>query len=239
MSNRPKRKTPTSAKVAAARGQSSARTIWIIVGAIVVVALAGVIAIAVSSSEEPASGDLSYGDVEVTGTPLPEMAQGSATDPAIGETIPTVAGVSFDDSPINIGPGGKAKIVMLLAHWCPHCQAEVPRIQDWLDDNGMPADVDLVSIATGTTSSRSKYPPGKWLREEQWSVPTLVDDEAGTAGAAFGLSSFPFFVVVDSSGEVVYRTSGELSVEQWGALVEAARTGTAPSGGGGQSSPAG
>ena len=69
-------------------------------------------------------------------------------------------------------------------------------------------------------------------------MPTLVDDEQGTAGDAFGLSSFPFFVVVDGSGKVIYRTSGELSDQQWAALVDAARTGVAPSIGGGQSSAA-
>jgi len=254
VSNRPNRRTPASVRVAEAQAQSRSRTLWIVVGVAVVVVLALVIAIALTRNEEESaegggaspsggtivpSGDVSEGSVAVTGADLPPLTSGATSDPAVGETIPTVAGESFDGSSISIGPDGQPKVVLILAHWCPHCQAEVPRIQAWLDANGMPDDVELVAIATGTTSSRPNFPPGEWLREEGWSVPTLVDDAAGTAGAAFGLSSFPFFVVTDGSGQVVYRISGELDEAQWEALIEAARTGTAPGGGeSGESSPA-
>jgi hypothetical protein len=105
----------------------------------------------------------------------------------------------------------------------------VPRIQEWLDEDGMPADVNLVAVATANDPSRVNYPAGDWLRKEGWSVPTIVDDEEGTAAKAIGLSAFPFFVVVDADGEVVLRTSGELDRGQWDALLEAARTGQAES----------
>jgi thiol-disulfide isomerase/thioredoxin len=254
MSNRPNRRASASARVAAAQAQSRGRTIWIIVGVAVVVALALVIAVAVTGSDDAVegggpspsggtvvpSGDLSQGTVDVTGESLPGLTRGASTDPAVGQTIPTVAGESFDGSAISIAPGGKPKVVMLLAHWCPHCQAEVPRIQQWLDANGMPSDVDLIAISTSASASRPNYPPGDWLRGEGWSVPTMVDDGEGTAIRAFGLTSYPFFVVVDDTGAVVFRTSGELSETQWEALVDAARTGIAPAGGGsGESSPAG
>jgi thiol-disulfide isomerase/thioredoxin len=217
--------------------------VWAVVAIAVVVLLAAVIAIAVTRSEQSIagggpspsggtvvpSGDLDYGTVDVAGTPLPEMRTGSS-DAAVGERIPTVTGEQFDGAGITIAPGGKPKVVMFVAHWCPHCQAEVPRIQDWLDQNGMPNDVDLYTVATGTSSSRPNYPPGDWLREQGWSVPTTLDDEESTAAQAFGLTSYPFFVVVDGSGNAVFRTSGELTMQQWEAVLEAARTGTAPAG---------
>jgi thiol-disulfide isomerase/thioredoxin len=152
-------------------------------------------------------------------------------------TIPTVIGQSFDGSPVEIAPGGKPKVVMFLAHWCPHCQAEVPRLQEWLDTNGVPTDVDFFAVATGTTDTRGNFPPGNWLRREAWSVRTLVDDEQGTAATAFGLSGFPFFVVVDAQGAVVTRVSGELSVDQWDQLLEAARSGGGGVSGEGPQSP--
>ena len=251
MSNRPKKKTPSSSRVAAARGDAHrSRTLWIVLGVFVVVLVAGIVAIAASSSKkEEASGggpspsggtvvpagDLNFGSVNVSGTPLVKLPNASTsasstsqTDPALGATIPTATGQQFDGSSISIGPGGKPKVIMFVAHWCPHCQAEVPRIQQWLDASGMPSDVDLYAVATGTTASRPNYPPGDWLRGKDWSVPTMVDDEEFTAANAFGLSSYPFFVVVDSSGKVVTRTSGELSEDGWNALLEAARTGVPP-----------
>ena len=33
--------------------------------------------------------------------------------------------MSFDGTPVEIAPDGKAKLVVFLAHWCPHCRAEV------------------------------------------------------------------------------------------------------------------
>ena len=119
----------------------------------------------------------------------------------------------------------EAMIVLGLAHWCGHCQAEVPRLQEWFDDNGMPDDVDVVALATGSSSSQPNFPPGEWLVREGWSVPTLVDDEASTGGTAYGVQGFPAFVVVDADGDVVQRASGELTVEQWEQLLEAARSG--------------
>jgi thiol-disulfide isomerase/thioredoxin len=237
----------------AQRASRSNSTWWIVIGVVVVVALAAIIAFAVSGGEtdieggsaSPSGGtvvpegDLSYGQVQVEGTALPQLSRGGA-DTAAGDPIPTINGEAFDGSAISIATDGKPKVVMALAHWCPHCRAEVPRIQGWLDDSGMPGDVELYAIATGTSPAQPNFPPGEWLRDEGWSVPTLVDSEENTAARALGLSSYPFFVVVDASGNVVLRTSGELNEEQWQTLLEAARTGSiGGTGVEGESSPAG
>jgi cytochrome c biogenesis protein CcmG, thiol:disulfide interchange protein DsbE len=250
MSNRPKAQPSRSARVKAARDQSSSgRMAWIVGGVVVVVAAAVLIAVLATGSDDVEgggeaasggtvvpSGDLDHGDVQVEGAPLVQAAGG--VDAAVGQPIPTVEGETFDGSAVRIGADGQPKVVLFLAHWCPHCQAEVPRLQTWLNDNGMPTDVEVVSVATSTTSTRANYPPGAWLRREGWSVPTLVDDEEATAAAAFGLTGFPFFVAVDAEGNVVSRASGELSIEQWEALLDAARTGQPPGITGGAESPA-
>jgi cytochrome c biogenesis protein CcmG/thiol:disulfide interchange protein DsbE len=237
VSNRPNRTASRSAKVTqASRAGSSNALLWVVLA--VVVVIAGIVALAVTrdSGQEGGgaspsgatvvpSGDLDYGSVIVDGSPLPVSTGTTATDPAVGDALPTIEGQQFDGSPIVVEGDGSPKIVMTLAHWCPHCRAEVPRIQEWLDENGMPSDVDLVAIATATDASRPNFSPGDWLREEGWSVPTLVDDEQSSAMAALGVDGFPGFVVVDAQGRVVLRTSGEQSVAQWEALLDAARTG--------------
>jgi thiol-disulfide isomerase/thioredoxin len=162
--------------------------------------------------------------VEVTGTALPRLADPSA-DPAVGERAPTVTGVSFDGSPVTIAPNGEAQVIVFVAHWCPHCQAEVPVITQWLADNGQPEGVELRAVSTGVNAAAPNYPPSAWLEGEGWPIPTLVDEPDSVAANTFGLSAFPFFVAVNDQGEVVARISGELTIAQLEALVAAAREG--------------
>lgn len=49
----------------------------------------------------------------------------------------------------------------------------------------------------------------------------IVDDEANSVSNAFGLSGFPFWVAVDGSGAVVFRSAGALSISDFESLAEA------------------
>ena len=244
MSNRPNQSKSASSRVRdAANGGKSKSTTWLWVGLAVVVVVIGIVVIGVSRSSSNSSGNggaaspsggtvvpdgkLTIGQIEVAGTNLPAKPSTGA-DPAIGMTIPKVTGQSFDGKTDVITPDGKPMIIMAVAHWCSHCQKEVPLIQDWLDTNGMPADVEVVSIATANDSGKPNYPAGDWLRKVGWSVPTILDDKASTGAAALGVGGFPFFIVVSPEGKVIFRTSGEITMGQWEGLLEAAKTGVSP-----------
>lgn len=257
MSNRPNPKPPSRRPSSGARPATSSgarveaaatgsRTpLWIGAGVAVLVLGCLLIAIIVSSrgSETPALSDkaaasgatvvpvtgsaIPYGTVKVEGTPLVEQPEAGA-DPAIGKPAPALVGQQFDGSALTIPASGTPKIVMFVAHWCPHCQKEVPLLTSHLNADGLPKGVALFTVATGTRDDAANYPPGAWLQREGWIVPTLVDDKVATAAKAYGLSGYPYFVVVDAAGNVVTRASGELTTAQFDALVEAARTGKAP-----------
>jgi len=240
VSNRPTKKPMASQRVqTASKAAERSRTIWIFVAVFVVVAVIAIVAIAMrgGGSSNPGGaasksggtvvpgGNLAYGSIDVKGTALPQYS-GTGSDPGVGQTAPDVVGQQFDNSRIAITNDGKPKVVMFVAHWCPHCQAEVPRIQKWLDDNGMPSDVELYTVATATDSSKPNYSPAAWLRRAGWSVPTMVDDKKSDAATAYGLASYPYFVAVGANGKVVQRGSGELTTDQWVALLDAARQGS-------------
>jgi len=245
VSNKPSSKPQASAKVRAASGAGRSSSLWLWLGIVAVILVVGVVAVVVGRSSSSGSssggsssrsggtvvpnGSLQYGSLDVSGTALaqaPETA--GATDPAVGQTLPTIDGQTFDTSRITIGPDGKPQVVMVVAHWCPHCNAEVPKIQQWLDDNGMPADVGLVTLATANDPTRVNFPAGDWLRQKGWSVPTLLDDKSNAGAKALGVGGYPTFIVVGADGKVVFRTSGEITIPQWEQLLQAARTGTAP-----------
>jgi cytochrome c biogenesis protein CcmG/thiol:disulfide interchange protein DsbE len=150
--------------------------------------------------------------VTVTGTDLPAYEDGAA-DPAVGTPMPTLEGTALDGSSLTIPASGRPTMIVFLAHWCPHCQAEVPVVQGWVDGGGLPAGVDLLSVSTASDPARPNYPPSEWLAGEGWTAPVLVDGNEA-ALAAGGVSAFPFFVAVDADGNVIQRASGELTEQQ-------------------------
>jgi cytochrome c biogenesis protein CcmG, thiol:disulfide interchange protein DsbE len=203
-------------------------------GMLGVVAAAGIAAFLVNRGDDgpppaPAPGAIQEtAPVSVAGsplTPLPGDATGlidPATDAAVGAAAPVLTGQSFDGSPVGIGLDGRAKVVVFLAHWCPHCRAEVPVVAAWLRGGGSSPELDWYSVSTSVDASVPNYPPSAWLASEGWSIPVLADSDDGAAAEAYGLSSFPYFVAVSSDGTVAARASGELTIDELDALARAA-----------------
>lgn len=184
--------------------------IWIIGG---VVGLGLIVALAFSIASEPELDDsIGFGDPTVEGDPLPFLADPAAGDPTLGFTAPTVSGADWNGNAVSIEPDGRPKIVVFLAHWCSHCQAEVPEIQQWVDSGAVPDDVDLYSVTVFTDSLRPNWPPQDWLEEEGWTAPVVMDDEVGSVVEAFGVRGTPFYVVLDGENTNLGRFSGQVGV---------------------------
>ena len=158
--------------------------------------------------------------VEVTGAPLPTL--GTGPDAAVGSVIPELHGASFDGTPVDVTRAGQAKLILFVAHWCPHCQREVPLLADFLRSHTLPAGVQLVTVATATSADLPNYPPSAWLANQHWPAPILADSADSAAAKAFGLPGYPYFVAVDSAGHVVARTSGEITTDQFMNLAQRA-----------------
>jgi thiol-disulfide isomerase/thioredoxin len=155
----------------------------------------------------------------VTGQQLPALTD-PATDAAVGQPIPELSGVGLDGQPLRIGPGDGPTAIVVLAHWCPHCQAELPALVDYLAQGSMPAGVSIVGISTAIDPVRPNYPPSAWFDREGWTQPTLTDDANSTALRALGVNSFPGFVFVAADGTVAQRITGDIGVEQLTQILE-------------------
>jgi cytochrome c biogenesis protein CcmG/thiol:disulfide interchange protein DsbE len=193
--------------------QSSAkpRSIPIVGIVVAVVAVLAVVAVVFAGNTEVGS---EYGEPQVQGQ-LSLMPPETAVDTsATGETAPIVIGADFDGNEVRIENDGRAKAIVLLAHWCPHCQNEVPEVQAWLDSGGGVEGVDLYSIATAMDSTRDNFPSSEWLDREGWTAPVVVDDADDTVYRAYGLGGFPFWVFVNSDGTVAARAAGRLGIDQ-------------------------
>jgi thiol-disulfide isomerase/thioredoxin len=193
-----------------------------VVGGIVVVALLVTILLTFSGN----SGATESGEPTVTGNALPVL-QDNASDPAIGLPIPEVAGADFAGNRVTIARDGRAKVIVFLAHWCPHCQYEAPILRDFVDQGLVPDTVDFYSVTTGISATRDNYPPSEWLEREGWNIPLIVDDTGNTVGEAFGLSAYPFWVIVGPDDTVLGRLAGRIEADNLPALFDGVAAETA------------
>lgn len=171
----------------------------------------------------PESIDFSrgFGTVTVDGDRLPAFESG-ALDPAIQMTAPTITGEDWNGTETSITADGRPKIILFLAHWCPHCQTEVPEVNQWLDDGNLSDDVDLYSVTVMTDYNKSNWPPQDWLIAGDWQLPVIMDDGASSAAFAYGVVSVPFYVVLDGNNSTLVRVSGGIGAEGLDTLVRIA-----------------
>jgi len=135
-------------------------------------------------------------------------------DPARGKIAPVVNGFGFDGSPLTIAPTGKPMLVVFLAHWCPHCNAEIPRLIEWKDSGAMPADLGVVGVSTGARDDAPNWPPSQWVVDKAWPWPVMADNEDQSAAVAFGVSGYPGLILLNGDGKVLARRSGEAGIDE-------------------------
>ena len=223
-STRAPRARSSSVAKAAQAGEGS-KKIWIVAAVVLVVALAGVMAIALAG--EDSASDVREGQtaaVDIEGERLPQMAQGERTN-SINQPAPEVSGTSLTGEPMSITNDGTPKVIAFMTHWCPNCQAEVPIVSQWYNDGNAPDDVDILTINTGVDPLRGNYPPTTWYESEDWNVPTLLDDPASSAANAFGLTAYPFWAVIDADGNAIFQQSGQIGIPELEGLIDLARNG--------------
>ena len=212
------RRPPSPASRTGARQEARRRLplvgILIVVVAVVLVGAVAISQLGGDDSNDQPSGRGSVAEVQpvtVSGEPLTPFPGNGADDPSIGATAPVIDGKSFDGTPESVGGAiGRPSLVVFVAHWCPHCRAEVPRLVEWRADGTIPEDIDLVAVSTGVQSDLPNYPPSAWLEQEGWPGRVMTDDADGTAAGYYGLPSYPYFVALDAQGRVVTRATGEL-----------------------------
>ena len=194
-------------------------TPWILGGLAVVVVIAAVVAFAMSGTGSGGLAEPAREPVTVRGTPI-AMLTTPDPDPAIGQPIPSIAGIGLDGQPLEIGPDDGPMAIVVLAHWCPHCQTELPALAEFIADGRVPAGVSVVGVSTAIDPVRPNYPPSAWLEREGWTQPTITDDADSAALNALGIGSFPGFVFVAADGTVAARLTGAIGVDRFAQALE-------------------
>jgi thiol-disulfide isomerase/thioredoxin len=208
-------------------------TAWVVGAVVAVIAVIGLGVVLLAGSDDDgdgaSGGDTVPADVEqyqpvtVTGAPLAPLDPELEADPAVGTTAPVVDGASFDGTPVTIGADGTDHtMVVVLAHWCPHCNAEIPRLIELQEQGRLPENLRIVGVSTSVASDAPNYPPSTWIVDKGWPWEVVADSESQQAAVAYGVSGFPFVTMYDPSGVVTARWSGESSVDELAERIDAA-----------------
>ncbi|MXV88974.1 MAG: TlpA family protein disulfide reductase [Acidimicrobiales bacterium] len=181
----------------------------------------GAAATASGPAATTSAADDAPGPTEVFGTALPRFEQ-LEDDPAVGRTPPVIVGTDLLTGDVaRITTRGRPMVIAFYAHWCPHCQAEVADLTEWLETNELPSGVDFYAVSVLEDAARGNHPPEEWLRDEGWQYPVVADTPAMSVVDAFGLVSVPYLVAVDADNEVVLRFAGNVGPAELAAFFTA------------------
>jgi thiol-disulfide isomerase/thioredoxin len=215
------------------------RTVMIVIGVVVLVlGLAGAAALLAGGDDESSGGVLApgettrptYGDdvqenrpVEVTGDPLPSLESVGEPDTAVGMPTPVIDGATFDGNAMTVGGATDGPTMyVFLAHWCPHCNDEIPELVELNNRDGIPDGMNVVAISTAVDETAPNYPPSEWIVDKEWPAewPVMADSAESLGFVVSGGSGFPYLMVVDADGTVLDRSSGTKSAEELATWIQ-------------------
>lgn len=165
------------------------------------------------------------GSVTVTGKALVPYSS-SGRDPALGCLAPIIDGQNFKGKPVRIGgPTKLPTMVIAGAHWCPHCNEEIPQVSAWLAQDGQGDSFTPVLLSTAVARGQSHYPPKLWVLAVSWTGAIMADSPSDQAAIALGVAAYPTFILLNADGTVFQRFSGQVQLndleDRVGALIKA------------------
>ena len=180
------------------------KTPWslIISGALMIVAVAVVVGVVLANRNGSSQ-------IEKPPTPL--------APPALGAAAPDFSVKASDGSTLTKASiAGKPVLFVFFASWCPHCQAEAPKLKALSQAN---PDLQIVAIGVGNNESQKDI----WGFQKQFDLPFATYDDGGKAASVYGITSYPTLVAMDKGGMIRDRDTGEVSQDRLNALVGKAK----------------
>jgi cytochrome c biogenesis protein CcmG/thiol:disulfide interchange protein DsbE len=150
----------------------------------------------------------------VTGEALPPL-EDPTNDAAVGTAAPVVTGATFDGTEVSIGgPTEGPTMLVFLAHWCAHCNDEIPEIVKLRDRGDLPNNLNIIGVSTAVQDDRDNFPPSSWIVEKDWTWPVLADTADSEAIQLYGGTGFPFTVMLNADGTINARKGGSTPADE-------------------------
>jgi len=169
------------------------RTVWVIVGVVIVAALV----VSFYLGGGPRRPDITLGPSSLAGAPA--------------ASFDIVRADGSTDSLARYR--GKTVLVNLWASWCPPCREEMPALERLYRVHKAQGFVVLGIDQGESASIAAAYAHARGV-----TFPILIDDQQ-QYGRAYAANGLPTSVLVDASGHIVKGVDGEMSFDAMQSLV--------------------
>ena len=134
--------------------------------------------------------------------------------PLIGKPMPDFRLETLEETPQTLTPlqlQGRPTLVNFWASWCAGCQVEHPLLMQLASEGR----AQIVGIAYKDVATDSRA----WLARHGNPYAVVAMDDAGKTGLDWGVYGVPETFVIDSSGIIVHKQIGPMTVDAW-SLIE-------------------
>ena len=125
-----------------------------------------------------------------------------------GAQLPDLTLKSIDGQTIktqDLDNDGKPFIIDFFATWCKPCNRELSAIADVYDEWQEETGVRLYAVSIDKAQNTNKVKP--LVDQHGWEYDVLLDPNSDFL-RALGGTSIPYVIIVDGSGQIVYKHSG-------------------------------
>lgn len=122
--------------------------------------------------------------------------------------LPAVTLKTIDGKTVRtdtLSNNGKPFIIDFFATWCKPCNRELKAINEVYDEWQEETGVKLIAVSIDQAQNINKVKP--LVDENGWTYDVLLDPN-GDFKRALGIQMIPYTLIVDGSGNIVYKHNG-------------------------------
>jgi thiol-disulfide isomerase/thioredoxin len=122
--------------------------------------------------------------------------------------LPTVVLKDLNGKPVStdtLSNGGRPFIIDFFATWCKPCNRELDAIAEVYDDWRQETGVRIIAVSIDQAQNINKVKP--LVDNHGWDYDVLLDPN-GDFKRALGIQMIPYVLIVDGSGQIVYKHNG-------------------------------